>query len=144
MTQFGPYTPLSERNMIDVRPIDSAPASAPRFTIHRTLTVIDGAGAITNGKRGMNMAGFEKAHIKVLPGATAAPDLEVLFWSETKGEFLSDHTPLAYAKKAVGVAWEITVEVQGRIIFVKVPNGTFPGGATCEIQIAGAELDHAR
>lgn len=141
---FAPYTPLSQRGALDVRPMSASPASAPKFTHHRLLEVNpDGAGAVTPASRGMNMAGFEVAHIQVIPSTGITPTAEVLFWSEAANKFVSEQTAISKAGPGAGIAFEFTVAVQGRVIFVKV-TGTIGASKQVEVLVAGAELDHSR
>lgn len=132
-----PYTPLSSRTVIDVPEYpSSSPSTAPRFTKHRSIVGAIDTGNITNKKSGMNMSGFDNAIIRVIPDNGANPSIEVLFWSEEAGKFISDSTGLTVAAKGADVSYDFKCEVNDRIIFVYV-TGTVTGDDTVEVLIAG-------
>lgn len=140
---FDPYTPLSQTDLLAVRPADSSPSSAPKFTRHRLVKVNPDAGAITTRSRGMNMAGFKVAHIRVIPSAGITPTVDILFWSEAAGKFVQEHTAISKAAPGAGVAFDFTVDAQGRVIFAYV-TGTIGAGKQVEVLVAGgADLDRA-
>lgn len=140
---FSPYTPLSQTDMLANRPLDSSPSSAPVFTQHRLVKVTPDAGTITKASRGMNMAGFKVAHIRAIPSSGITPTITILFWSQSAGRFVQEHTTISKAAPGAGVAFDFTVDVQGRIIFAFV-TGTIGAGKQVEVLVAGgADLDRA-
>jgi hypothetical protein len=94
----------------------------------------------------MNMTGYDTAVVQVVPKTTAgnpAPNIEVLFWSEEAGKFVSAATPKSAISPGANIAYEYTCDVFGGVILVYV-TGTLAAGDSAEIFIAGAELDHKR
>lgn len=136
MGAFDPYTPLSERNLIEDKPISCSAQRAPIFTEHRTVSGAVDSGAITTRGWGMVMAEFKTAIIRVVQGAGADLTVEARFWSEEADAFISETPALQQAGPGAGIAFDYTVEVNGRILFVYV-TGTIGAGAV--IQVAGAE-----
>lgn len=138
-----PYTPLSETKFLDVRPITSSPATAPVFTLHREgIAAVDAADASpTKASSGMNMAGYEKAIIHVVP-KTGSPtaNIEVLVWSESAGKFVPFATAKTADMPAADTAYTFECVVEGQIIWVRV-TGTI-SSATVDVLIAGGDLDH--
>jgi len=138
---------LSTRNFLDLKkPETQSPSTAPVFTLHRIVKDAIDAAAITDRNLGMNMTGYDTAVIQVVPKTTAGdpePNIEVLFWSEEAGEFVSAATPKSASAPAAKTAYEYTCDVFGGVILVYV-TGTLAAGDSAEIYIAGAELDHRR
>lgn len=133
----------SQTNFLDVKPQSSSPSTAPVFTRHRTVKVTPDSAPITDKKRGMNMLGYEKAHIQIIPSTGITPTAEVLFWSEAASKFISEQTAISKPSPGAGVASEFTVDVQGRVIFVYI-TGTIGASKQVDVLIAGAELDRGR
>jgi hypothetical protein len=139
MTDFGTYTPLDDIDLLSDKTINSAPKHSPIFTDYRVLNgTADGvdSGDIIVRRRGMVMAGFEKAIVRVIPGVASDPTIDILFWSESDTKFVAANPALQAVGLGVGVAYDYLVEVHGRIIFVYV-TGTFDAADDIEIQIAG-------
>lgn len=137
------YTPQSTTSLLDVRPIDSSPASAPVFTIHRQgIAAPDAADASPiKASSGMNMAGYEKAIIHVVPKTgSPTPDIEVLQWSESAGKFVSFATAKSASAPGADTPYAYECDVFGSVIWVRV-TGTI-SSATVDVLIAGAEIDH--
>lgn len=141
---FAPYVPLSEQSLIDVPEYpQNSPSTAPKFTKHRTVADAVDTGVITTRKWGMNMSGFDKAIVRVLPQGGANPNIEILFWSEEAGAFVADASGLTATGKGVDVPYDFTCEVNNRIIFVYV-TGTVAAADTVEILVAGFRQDRLR
>lgn len=104
---------------------------APSYSLHRRVTAVDST-AITDSTRGLPAHGYQSVHVQVIPNG-GDPSVEVLFWSEAAGKFISEHVPITKAGKGVDVPYEFTVEARGRRIFIKV--GTMAAG-TCEVWLA--------
>lgn len=135
MADFSPYVPLSERNLLGVKPINSSAQRSPIFTVHRTRTAVD-AGIITTRGWGMVMAEFKTAIIRVVPTPTANITVQAMFWSASSGRFIPANPALQQAGVGAGVPYDYTIEVNGRVLFVYI-TGTIGTGVT--IQVAGVE-----
>lgn len=115
------------------------PKQAPEYARHRTgVTALDGAAAIADRGRGINMAHQTHAHIQVVPSGAANPTIEVLWWSEEASQFIPEHTPLVKAGVGVAKPYEFTVEARGRILFVKVTAGAV---GSVEILVSGFNVE---
>jgi len=113
-----------------------SPEYAPNYAPHRHVTAADGA-SITDKKLGMNMADHEYALVQVVPSTSLDASIEFLFWCEGAGKFISLHTPLTFAGKGTGVAFEVDLPTaRGRVIFVKV-TGTFGVGDFADVYVSG-------
>lgn len=95
---------------------------APDYILHRNVLAGDGAIPTTPGA-GVNMSGYRRACISVLPASGANPAAEVLFWSPLANTFVSRVPALTVAAQGADVPWETDVDTYGRIIFVKVTAG---------------------
>jgi hypothetical protein len=121
-----------------------SPASTPEYARHR-----DGVSAVenpittpvTDSRRGMNMRGFLRANIQVIPSGGANPSVEVYFWSDEAGKFIRGHTTLARAGVGADVPYEFSIDVNSRIIFVAV---TAIVAGAANVMVGGSELDHLR
>lgn len=137
------YTPQSETKLLDVKPLGSSPSTAPVFTLHReALAAVDAAAASpTKASSGMNMAGYEKAIIHVVPktGVAATADIEVLVWSEDAGKFIPFATPKTASSPGAHLPYSYEAVVEGQIVWVRV-TGTITA-STVDILVAGDELD---
>lgn len=136
MTDFTPYVPLSEHDLIEDKAVNSAPRHSPIFTEHRDVTAID-TGAITTRGWGMVMAGFEKAIIRVLPTATADITIDIMFWSDeagVAGQFVAANPAIQRVGAGAGVPYDYVVDVYGKTIFVYI-TGTI--GTGTKVQVAG-------
>jgi hypothetical protein len=117
--------------------IKGAPAQAPGSVLHREISeASDGVSAITEKAWGINMSGERFANIEVVALAGANPAVEIQFWSEEAGAFVSEHTPLSLAAKGANVDWGTTVECRGRLMFVKIPTGV-GAGQTAKVFVGG-------
>jgi hypothetical protein len=106
---------------------------APEYGLHREVDAPD-AAASTVKNHGMVMQDYRWANVQVVPAGGANPDIEVMFWSDEAGAFVSEHTPLSFSGIGVNTPYEATVEANGRRIWVKVP--TMAAG-TCKIFVGG-------
>lgn len=114
---------------------------APNYGLHRdNITVADVLATLTTKAHGINMGAYRLANIQIAPKTGSGnPTVDVLFWSEQLGKFIPQHTALTFAAAGAGVAWEATVESNGRIIMVAL-TGTLTGGI--DVLVSGYELDH--
>jgi len=117
--------------------ISRSPQHAPDYALHRDVAAADGAGAITDGAQGINMSGYEYAHIQVLSAGGGNASVQVQWWSAEAGAFVQEHTPIAKAGVGVNVPYEFTVECRGRVMFVKV---TTLAAGTCKVLVSGFGL----
>lgn len=101
---------------------ESSPQRAPSYALHR-----DASGADTPPQtartKGMNMQGYEYAHIQVIPGVGVNPNTTIYWWSEEASKFILEHTSIAKAGIGAGVAYEFTVECRGRILYASLSAG---------------------
>jgi hypothetical protein len=97
------------------------PVSAPKYTIHRNAISAIDVIANVDRRKGINMAGYSKAHIQVVPDTVnAAPSVAVYWWSVQADGWIQEHTPIAKATPGAGVPYEFTVDCQHRIMFVAI------------------------
>lgn len=141
-----PYTPKSVTKLVQDKPLGPSPSLAPNFTLHRTKSgSVDSipAGIPVLPSAGMNMTGFLRAVIQIVPtaGTTAAADATVYFWSEKAGKFVV--SSLAKTAPAVNTPYQFSVEVNGGIIWVAL-GGTIGAADGVAVMIAGEELDRDR
>ena len=122
--------------------IASSAPSAPDYAIHRKDVAAVDTLPETEELHGMNMQGFEVAHIQVIPSGGADPDVEVLYWSPQAGEFIVVDPADTRTGAGVDTPYEFTVQVRGRLIFVAVT--TLAAGQVDRILVSGQELDHLR
>ena len=111
----------------------SNPLRAPEYNLHRVVDAVD-AAADTVKAHGMLMQDYKYANIGVVPAGGADPDIEVMFWSDEAGAFISAHTALAFSGIGANTPYEVTVEANGRRIWVMVP--TLAAGS-CKILVGG-------
>lgn len=103
----------------------SSPKIAPEYVHNRHVTAND-ATPETVKSRGINMKDCRFADIQIVPDGTstkANPVVEIQYWCDAKGEFISEHTALSFAAKGAGAAWHAQVESHGRIMFIKIVSG---------------------
>jgi len=86
------------------------------------------------------MLGFQSANIQVVPDQNDPdPSIRVQFWSEKAGAFIDEHATLDFAGKGPGASYEVTVECNGRVMFVAVPAG-MAAGKDCRIYVGGFNI----
>jgi hypothetical protein len=107
---------------------------APEYKAHRTAVAAVDSSNPTTDSVGIQCREFQRLHVQVIPSTLCNPSVEVIFWSEAKSAFISAHTALAFAGKGAGVAYEFTVDVEGRLPFVKF---TTLAAGTCNVHVAG-------
>jgi hypothetical protein len=113
-----------------------SPQRAPDYVLHRYVFGANDSLPHTVKEDGILMQDYEDANIIVVPHEDAAPAVSVLFWSEAKGAFVPEHTPVNFAAKADGVAWAARVKALGRRMFVAVTAG-MAAGEECQIFVSG-------
>lgn len=118
------------------------PRLAPDYAEHRTVVGAIDSGTITDKRKGMNMASHSHAHVQVIPINGANPDIEILFWSEVLGEFISPHSDQAivFAGEGADVPYEFSFEPRGRIFFAFV-TGTVTGDDEVGIHVSGFNVE---
>ena len=100
-----------------------SPKRAPDHRLHRVVLAVDSSDS-ANRSQGMNMAGFRFANIQVVADAGQNPTTEAMFWCEEASKFINAHVALAKVGLGNGVAYEYTIEANGRVIWVKTTIGT--------------------
>ena len=114
-------------------PATSKITLAPTYELHREA--VDAADTtITDSRRGVNCGGYSRLHVQIVPDGTANPTVEVLFWSDGAGAFIPAHTPLVFAGVGADKAYEFSIDVEGRRIFVAV---TTIAAGSVDIYVAG-------
>jgi len=113
---------------------------APRYVLHRLVEDAVDSAPFDRKVDGMQMADHRFVNIQVLPSTLADPSIEVLFWSEEAGKFVSAHTPITFAGIGAGDPYEVSVEVHGRLIFVAVTAGVVAGD-TVKVMTGGYGVD---
>ncbi len=117
----------------------SSQQMAPDFSLHREgVSVIDTL-PVSKKEYGVNTGHYRHAIIDVVPTGDADPTVEVLWWSEAKQEFVSEHTPIAKAGTGANTPYQFAVECLGRIMLVAV---TAIVAGTVDISVAGYDLNH--
>lgn len=113
---------------------------APDYSSYRSgIAVADGA-TVTDKNLGINCGNYKTANVQIVPGASANPSTEILFWSEGAGKFVSHNSAsLTFTGKGNGVGYEVSVECNGRILFVKL-TGTLTTGV--DVYVSGYGLNH--
>ena len=99
----------------------TSPKSAPNYVVHRNaVAAIDTVAAVVR-RVGINMAGFQKANIQVIPSTvSAAPAVAVYWWCGFSEAWIQEHTAIAKASAGAGVGYEFTVECNHRIMLVAI------------------------
>ncbi|MGW8177875.1 MAG: hypothetical protein ACWGQW_03660 [bacterium] len=118
---------------------DNSPQLAPDYGTHRKSVVSNDSLPEQNIKHGINMGGYGKAHIQVIPGATSNPTAQVLVWSDEKGAFISLAPAVSQAGMGAGTPYEFTMDCMGRIIFVALTTGV---NDECKVFVSGYDMQH--
>jgi len=113
-----------------------SPSHAPDYALHRYLNGASDTPPETAIQHGINMLGYEKANIQVVPDAAADPSIKVQFWSVKSDKFIDDHSAVSFAGKGAGKPYEVTVDCNGRVMFVLVPTGVTTG-QECWVYVSG-------
>lgn len=114
---------------------------APEYSLHRTVSAVDNlvSAPVTDVHKGINMGGYGKAHIQVVPHTADNPTAEVFVWSGEAGKFISLNPAIAKTGLGNGVPYEFTVECMGRIMYVALTaNVTNPA----KVFVSGYEMQH--
>lgn len=105
-------------------PVQSSPASAPEYALHRENVGVADVMSSKVKKHGCNAQMYNYAHIQVVPSGGANPDVAVWWWSDAansgNGAFVQEHTPIAKTGVGADTPYEFTIEPKGRIFFVQV------------------------
>jgi hypothetical protein len=149
---MGYFDPRDGRRKSDpLRSLDRAPAYAPDWQLHRVTNAQD--TVFTEKKHGVNCGHYKSVRFAIVPydndptrvpgatpGGSANPNVEVMIWSESAGEFLSFPTALTGTGVGAGDPYMVDVEnANGAILFVAVTAA--PGGVVA-ISAQGYEIDH--
>jgi hypothetical protein len=114
----------------------TSPQRAPKYALYREVSAAADSLPETQVTLGMNMGELQRALIQVIPSASANPAVAVLWWSAEAGKFIQENVALTKSGAGAGVAYEFTVEANGRIMFVAVTGGITTGD-TVKICVAG-------
>lgn len=118
-------------------PTSRGPGNAPNFNTHRTgVTATDTIANVT-ARQGMNMEGYEHAHIQVIPSGGANPTVQVYYWAPgvgSSGAWIREHTAATFAGVGADTPFGFTVQPRGRKMFVAV---TTLAGGSVRIDVAG-------
>lgn len=107
---------------------------APEYKAHRlAIDAVDSPNP-TDSIYGIQCREFDRLHVQVHPSGGANPSVEVVFWSDALQTFISAHTSLTFAGKGADTPYEFSVDVEGRIAFVRV--AAIVAGA-CDVYVAG-------
>ena len=104
--------------------------------MHRKAVTGTDTLPFTAKKDGMNMQGYLRANVQVVPSALSNPTVQVQWWSEAASKFVQEQVPLTKAGVGVNTPYEFTVDCRGRIMMVVV---TTQAAGTCDIYISGSE-----
>lgn len=116
--------------------IQTSPQLAPEYAYYRKVTAADTLPEQIRA-HGINMSGYGKANIQVVPKDNADPTVKVLFWSEEAGKFVDEHEEILKAGAGPNKAYEFTVDCMGRIMFVAC---TAIGEGEAKIFVSGFDL----
>ena len=114
---------------------------APEYSLHRTVSAVDNLTStpVTDAHKGINMGGYGKAHIQVVPHTADNPTAEVFVWSEEAGKFISINPAISKTGLGNGVPYEFTFDCAGRIMYVALTaNITNPA----KVFVSGYEMQH--
>lgn len=111
----------------------TTPQEAPTYALHREAIEAPDS-TLPDDVHALNLAGYELAHVQVIPSGGADPSIEVMFWSDGAGTFISAAPKLATAGQGVDTPYEVTVSVAGRRMFVAI---TDIAAGSCDIHVAG-------
>jgi hypothetical protein len=93
---------------------------APKYALHREVAAVDTLPETVKA-HGINMSGYEYAHIQVVPIGGANPNVQVQWWYQNAagvGKFIQEHTAIAKTGAGANTPFEFSVECRGRIMFV--------------------------
>ena len=114
----------------------ATPSLAPTYVEHRFMDGANDTLPIITIASGIDMSGYRRCNIQVVPDATANPTVRVQFWSVKEGAFIDDHSALAFAAKGAGVAYDLTIDCNGRRMLVAVTAGV-GGGEEAWVYVSG-------
>jgi len=115
---------------------------APHFTLHRTVQNNDSALPATK-RGGLNLADFDEVVvIASFHNSATAADVTPYFWSDAKGAFVTDNTPVTVTFSGDGL-YKYAVNRHGSVFF-RVES--IVGGAVdtdrVKMEIAGLPMYH--
>lgn len=113
-----------------------SPQQAPLYAMHRQAVAGTDSLPELNEMHGMNMKGYSRAHVQIVPSGGSNPTVQVQWWSAAAGKFVQEQTPITKAGVGANTPYEFTVDCRGRNMFVAV---TTQASGQCDIHIAGAE-----
>jgi len=114
-----------------------SPQTSPDYAEHRIDVAAADTIASVAKASGMNMSGYEHAHVVVVPRAGANPNVQVYWWCEPANAWIRDHTALAFAGVGVDTSYTFTVQCRGRRMFIAVTGGTLTGDDRVNVYVAG-------
>lgn len=117
--------------------LERSPQRVPEYVYYRNVAAVDVLADLEE-KHGMNMAGYDYAHIQVVP-VTGNPTVTVLWWSDGANKFIQEHTAISKTGVGDGIPYEFTVECRGRIMMVAV---TVMTAGSAKIYVGGYGRRH--
>lgn len=149
MSYFDPKDGRRKSNPMNS--LDIGPACAPDWQLNRVVSAQDTVFNVRN--HGVNMGHYQTARFSIvpydkdptkdptaLPGGSANPNVEVMIWSESAGEFLSFPTAITKTGTGAGNAYIVDVEnAKGSILLLAITNA--PGGIVA-VSVQGYDMNH--
>jgi hypothetical protein len=112
-------------------------AQSPDFSLHREAVAAVDSSNPTDPALGVDARGFREAVVNVtFSWGISSCDLEVLFWNERAGAFVSASPAVTFASVTANKA--VAFEAKGRRFFVKVTALTGGVAATGELNVVAA------
>jgi hypothetical protein len=91
---------------------------APDYIMYREGVDANDVIANVPKSHGLNAAMYKYAHIQVVPSGGANPTMNLYWWSEHANKWIQDDTPYTVAPKGANIAYEVTINSQGRRFFI--------------------------
>ena len=120
--------------------LKASPKQSPFYNQHRELSVANDTLPETEQKHGCNTSGYRFVMIQVVPSGDANPDVEVLWWSESAGRFISQNPALSYSGVGPNEPYEFTIEALGRVLYVAITDGNGVGANLTKVFVSGDVL----
>jgi hypothetical protein len=113
-----------------------SPTQSPGYSLHRKAITATDTLPVTNREIGINMKGYLRAHVQVVPSGGANPTVQVLWWSASASKFVQEHTPITRAGVGADTPYEFTVDCRGRMMLVAI---TTLAAGTVDVNVSGSE-----
>lgn len=108
---------------------------------YRTGIAVADSTPPNNAKVGLNTADYKTLNVHVIPGATAAPVIDVYVWSDAAGLFIKRLPVLNIAAQAVGVPYSFSIDCNGEILWLAVTGSGIDGSNTVSLEVSTFGLD---